>query len=600
MRRFDDRPPWRRAAVVALVLGSLGWAAHRSGVHPARLLDPDGLSSALGILSGFGHPDVSGDFLARVARLSLESLAIGVLGTALAAVLGVGMAVIGMRVPDLPDPPRGSWLVRAAAEALRLGVRFVLGVLRSIPDIVWALLFVRMLGLGPGPAVLAIAVSTGGIMGKLFAELAEAVDPGPIHALRRAGAGRLAVLVHGVLPQVQRSWVAYALFRLECSIRSASILGVVGAGGLGSEIALSVRYFQYDKLATALLAVLGFVAATEAVSAALRRRSIRWTVAVIAVGSLASFLYLPIPWAELWRSSPLAGGLSVSSTWHVAEVARRAWPLLVETVAMAWCATLAAAAVAFLLAPLATRALVAGSYLRDPPRRRGPAFGLGLLAFAGARAVFQVCRAIPELTLALLFVVWVRPGPFAGALAIALHTVGVLGRLYGDVYEEVEPGPVAALEATGASRFAVWLHAVVPQVGPRILAFTLYRFEVNVRMTAIVGFAGAGGIGDAIQTAISLFHMTELAVLLAVILVAVTVLDRVGDQLRYRILVARFARTREGPRERPSRLSRFRMAPARAQQGERDVLHETRDRGGVPGDRDERGARIRLLGPEEE
>jgi phosphonate transport system permease protein len=160
-----------------------------------------------------------------------------------------------------------------------------------------------------------------------------------------------------------------------------------------------------------------------------------------------------------------------------------------------------------------------------------------------ARLVLQVCRAMPELTLALVFVVWVGPGPFAGVLAVGLHTVGVLGRLYTDVYEEVEPGPVGALESTGASRFGIWIYGVVPQVSARILAFTLYRFEVNVRVTAMVGFVGAGGIGDAIHTAISLFHTADLILLLAVILGVVTLMDAAGDRLRFRILTARF-----GPR----------------------------------------------------
>jgi hypothetical protein len=120
-----------------------------------------------------------------------------------------------------------------------------------------------------------------------------------------------------------------------------------------------------------------------------------------------------------------------------------------------------------------------------------------------------------------------------------VYTVGVLGRLYTDVYEEVERGPVGALEAAGAGRLAVWAFPVVPQVAPRVLAFTLYRFEVNVRMTAMIGFVGAGGIGDRLHTAINLFHVTDLVALLGVLIAVVTAIDVVGDRLRYRILVAR-------------------------------------------------------------
>ncbi|HKE17959.1 MAG TPA: ABC transporter permease subunit, partial [Kofleriaceae bacterium] len=342
----------RRLAIAALIVLSLAAAAKGSGLHLGRLLDAGGAATAWDVLSAFARPDLGGEFLARIARLSLESLFIGVLGTGLAALFGVSLALVAARVPDLPDPPGRAAAVRLVGGGVRFCVRFLLGFLRAVPDIVWAFLFVRALGLGPGAAVLAIAVSTGGIMGKLFAELAEAVDPGPVHALRRAGAGRLGVLVYGVLPQVQRQLVAYTLFRLECSIRSASILGLVGAGGLGTEIALSVRYFQYDKLATALIAVLVFVIALEAVSARLRRMRGRWSAAALLLGCAASVAFLDVPWSDLWRSGLAAGGMWIGGAAGAMGVARRAVPLALETVAMAWCATVAAAAVAFALAPL--------------------------------------------------------------------------------------------------------------------------------------------------------------------------------------------------------------------------------------------------------
>lgn len=553
----------RRLVAIAAVALSVVGAAAATDAHPGRLFDRDGVESVLAALRGFAHPDLDREFLTRIARLALESLLIGVLGTALAAIAGFALAMIGTRVPQLVDPPRGSRGSRLAGEAIRLVVRGVLGVARSIPDIVWAYLLVRLLGLGPGPAVLAIAIASGGSMGKLFSELAEAVDPAPIHALRRAGVGRLGVLVHGVLPQVKRPFVAYGLFRLECAIRSASILGIVGAGGLGSEIALSVRYFQFDKLATALLAVLVFVIAIEAASAWLRRHRIQRTLAVGALAAAIALAVLDIPWTDLWRSQLWPDGGSLRLGADSLAVAIDALPSVLQTVAMAWCATIAAAVIAFVVAPLATRALMTGSYLVAPPPRRGAGRFVPWSISALARIGLQLCRAMPELALALLFVMWVGPGPFAGVLAIAVHTVGVLGRLYTDVYEEVEPGPVGALERAGSGRFAVWLYAIVPQVAPRVLAFTLYRFEVNVRMTVMLGFVGAGGIGDRVHTAISLFHVTDLVALLGVLIAVVTAIDIAGDRLRYRILLGRrFGPSRTGARPRaPTRINGYREVP---------------------------------------
>jgi hypothetical protein len=177
----------------------------------------------------------------------------------------------------------------------------------------------------------------------------------------------------------------------------------------------------------------------------------------------------------------------------------------------------------------------------------------------------------------------------------------VLGRLYTDVYEEVERPPVAALEASGAGRFATWVYGVVPQVNPRILAFTLYRFEVNVRGTTMVGMVGAGGLGDSIHTAISLFHVTDLVWQLGVVLAVVTGLDWIGDRLRYRILIARFGARTPRSRLTPSRLSNYRVAPAAAQQGDDNGRQGTRtEESGADRDADRRAAVVRVLGAGED
>ncbi|MBS1125039.1 MAG: transporter permease subunit, partial [Deltaproteobacteria bacterium] len=217
-----------RAAAWGLVVVSVVITAHLSGVRLGPLFDAEGTRSAGALLRGFGEPELGGEFLWRIAKLSLESLLIGVLATTLAALIGVALAALCIRIPALEDAPERAPYRDALGGLVRSCVRGVLAIFRSIPDIVWAFLFVRMIGLGPGPAVLAIAISTGGIFGRLFAELAEAVEPESIRALRRIGVGRLGILVHGVLPQVWRQWISYAFYRLECSVRSASILGIVG------------------------------------------------------------------------------------------------------------------------------------------------------------------------------------------------------------------------------------------------------------------------------------------------------------------------------------------------------------------------------------
>jgi phosphonate transport system permease protein len=458
-----------------------------------------------------------------------------VLGTILAVFIGVALALVTIRVPELQQPPRRAPTpTRFGFEISRTLGRWLLGFFRSIPEIVWAYIFVRLFGLGALPAILAIGLTVGGSIGKLYSELAEAVDPRTVLAMRTMGARRMSILLFSVIPQVSRQWIAYALFRLECNIRSGTILGVVGAGGLGSEIALSIRYFQYDKLATALLAVLVFVIGLELISAWLRRSPSRYTAIAAGGSTLAALWYMNLPWRDLFHpTSSMMVFASGPLDWFFMQTAAKQ---VVETLAMAWVATVISALFAFILAPLAVTSLTSGSYLPDPVRSSGWGGRLANGCKWLSRTFLQVTRAMPELTLALVFVVWVGTGPLGGILAIAVHNAGVLGRLYTDVLEEVEAAPAAAMQAMGAGSLAVFLFAVLPQVRARLAAFTLYRFEVNIRATAMVGFVGAGGIGDALNTAISLFHMQDLGLLLLTMVMLVTVVDTVGDRLRAAIL----------------------------------------------------------------
>ena len=532
----------RRFAVVGIIVASVLFTSWYAGAEPSRLGDTDGLSSMSEMVSALFSPDLSADFLARIGKLALESLLIGALGMFFALCIGIVLAIAAVRFPSIPDAPDQRRWPQLAVAALRSGSRGILALFRSVPEIVWAFLFVRIFGLGPGPAVFAIAITFGGIIGKLFAELLEATDPEPARALRTAGASWFAVFMYGMLPQVRSQWVSYALFRLECAIRSASILGVVGAGGLGAEIDLSIRYFQYPKLATALLAVLAYVIALELLSITLRKLPSIWPTLLFAIGAFAGVLWLDIPWRELYASESLAqAGAFIRGfaeptmdSGFLASTVR----LTLITVAMAWCSTIVAGAIAFVLAPLSATTFTIRGYLDDAPTGTGVTRWLMAALIVPVRLTLQISRALPELVWALLFVLWVGPGPTAGILALTVHTVGILGRLYSDVLEEAEPAPLRVIEASGASRFARYLYGALPQAAGRILAFTLFRFEVNVRAAAMVGFVGAGGLGDALHTALSLFHMRDLATLLMVTLAVVLVVDAVGDRVRTRVLRA--------------------------------------------------------------
>ncbi|HEJ5226355.1 ABC transporter permease, partial [Pseudomonas aeruginosa] len=158
------------------------------------------------------------------------------------------------------------------ARALRWPVRGLLILLRSVPEIVWALLFVRAVGLGPTAGVLAIAITYAGMLGKVYAEIFESVDPRPTRALLLGGGSRLAAFAYGVLPNAAGEMISYTVYRWECAIRASVVMGFVGAGGLGQQIDLSLRMFAGGEVASILLTFLLLVLLADLLSRFLRGR----------------------------------------------------------------------------------------------------------------------------------------------------------------------------------------------------------------------------------------------------------------------------------------------------------------------------------------
>jgi phosphonate transport system permease protein len=152
-----------------------------------------------------------------------------------------------------------------------------------------------------------------------------------------------------------------------------------------------------------------------------------------------------------------------------------------------------------------------------------------------ARAVIALTRAVPDLVWALLFVTAVGLGPFPGALALAVHSIGMLGRLFAEVIEDMDFGPVEALTLTGASRLQVFTHAVAPGVLPSLLGISLFRFDENLRSSLVLGFVGAGGIGFRLLTAMNLFQYRTVSLLLIATFILVMLAERGSALLRKRV-----------------------------------------------------------------
>jgi phosphonate transport system permease protein len=156
----------------------------------------------------------------------------------------------------------------------------------------------------------------------------------------------------------------------------------------------------------------------------------------------------------------------------------------------------------------------------------------------GCRAALSLLRAIPEVLWVLVFVLAVGLGPFAGALALGVHTAGVLGKLYADTFEEVSPLPLRGLRATGASPLQILVWGVWPQARSMLVSYTLLRWEMNLRASTVVGLAGGGGIGVELYNAVQLGFYPRVATLIAIVYAMVAATGWIGDRIRRRVEAA--------------------------------------------------------------
>jgi len=497
----------------------------------------------------------------HMVEIILITLALVVTGTAIAAVLSIPVAYGAARNTS-PHP-----LVLALCRGL--GV-----VARAVPEPAIAV-FLAFLWFGAGilPAIVAVGLHSVGMISKMFADAIEQTDEGPRTAIRSAGGTKPQQFWSGIFPQVLPAWVAVVLHRADINLRGTVILGYVGVMGIGAElngalhagpagmrrvipivIIIILLCVVFEIVSSSLRAkLLGVrptgrgvgdtvvrtalrakdalvpVAATSAerVEAATRRPwdrarvgSAVWVWVSVAI-VIASFLYLQPDVARLvsdWRFDQV----------HNAELGRSVWPLtfgsrdwetvlaaVLVTVQVAFAATLMGAVLSLVVGPMSARNVAPSSGVRN--------FFRGVALFI---------RAIPDLVVAILFIIATGFGPQAAALALGIGGVGLLAKLIGDSMEEVPNGPERALAAAGGTRLQVFFASTVPMSMPSSVGHLMYLLEQNIRSATVLGIVGGGGIGFLLLNALNGRNFDQVAAFVVVIIGMVVVVETAGILIR--------------------------------------------------------------------
>lgn len=489
----------RRGWVVLAVVGILA-SLIAAGVGQDRTVNAGGLPLVGDFFAAALRPRLDAEFLALTANATLTTLGYAVLGTALSLVLGLIGGVLASQTWWRPATRRRRG-IRMAGWAV---TRAALVVPRGIHEVVWGLFFLSVIGIEPIVAVLAIGIPFGAVTAKVFSEILDETPQRPYTALLAAGSGRGAAMLYGLLPPALPDMLSYSFYRFECAIRSAAILGLLGVGGLGYELSLSFQALLYQEIWTLLYALILLCGAADLWSSAVRarrmapRRPGSRTSRVVTGSLLGAIALLPISaWIVQLDLSVLAEAGTRELT---VQMLVDSWPPNLPP--GGWTELLQLAAVTLAMSVLAIALAFVGAVVLAFPAARMSRTGgslagrtVRLLVIAASRGLLLVLRAIPPPVWALLFLFVLFPGILPGAIALGVYTLGVLGRLMAESAENLDDRPLQALRAQGAAALQVFCYGVVPAATPRFVAYGLYRWEVTIRETVVVGVVGAGGLG---------------------------------------------------------------------------------------------------------
>lgn len=555
VQRKIDRPRPSASRVVAscalIALAVLGaWSVASIGINVGTLIDSaDNAGAFLSRMVPLNFPEFG-----ELVKLIVETLSIVFLATAVSVVLSIPLAVWAA-TPTAPN------------SGVRYLSRAVIVLMRSIPDLVLAIIFMRMFGLGALGGILAMGLHSIGMVGKLYSDAIEELDDGPREAIESVGATRgqqmWTAITQPLMPQI----IATALHRFDINLRTSVLLGYVGVGGLGMEIANSLRMMNYKRGMALAFVVLLLCIAVELISGALRAAILSPSGKALSKQTWADKLFARTKNTaarDVEENSVSGASVDINPPWSAGRLQRFAGIALLI-------ALVVGASIVVDLSPKqffeGLKSLPDTAALFIPPSDGGMAEDLFLalfdtlkIAFAATfigavlalpigilaarnvvanravhgffRILIVVVRGIPELILAIIFVVISGLGAVAGTLALSLGAVGLLSKLVADSLEETDTAVQEAIRTSGASELQIFFSATLRQAAPAFVAHTLYLLDTNIRSATLLGVVGAGGIGFQLLNASRVNQFDVVTYILILMVVVVLVVELLSLWLR--------------------------------------------------------------------
>lgn len=458
------------------------------------------------------HPSIQAEVVQSAFRGIQITLATALLSWSISSIFGICLGIASARVV---------WETFLGTSWPAIVIRRLLAIPRAIHELLWGLLLLQMVGLSPWVAIVAIVIPYSSLVARVVSDQLDTQDRRALRGLKQAGAGSSSALITALGPAMGPVLLSYVGYRLECALRGATVLGVFGLGGIGTDLQLALQSLQFHDVWTALWLLAAVMFSLEQILSLIRRyfklsKNGIWQVASILI-VLLILCALSIPWlnaVDIDLGEPLHWSPLPLPTVDELIIAIHTLPWI-QLISSTMLLTVLAAGIAIGTPPLAM--------MLWPSR----------LGIAIQRIIWGLLRLMPTPLTALFLLLFSKPSVAVAALALGAHNIGVMGRLLKEGLDQQSDNNLKALSATGAGARSAWLYGCFSGQSRSYLAYAAYRTDVILRETVVVGMVGGTGLGWQLIESLGSFNWAQVSVLIAVFTALTLIGESITDRLRY-------------------------------------------------------------------
>lgn len=518
LKEYTHKKKARNILIIALALVVLVFLGYKVEFDLIKILK--GIPSMMDLFKRMLR--LNPDYVGEVSLKLLETIEIAVISSLMGIFISMPLSIF---ISRNIAPNKVVWRL----------LNWIFALFRTIPSLVWAALLVSVFSIGKFSGILALGITATLASLKLLKDNIEAIPDNVLNSAEAVGASKFQVLKYCVFPTILEQSLAVFFMVLEINIRGATVLGLVGAGGIGQIMWRDLNHLRYDNLATLILILLITIFLIDFVSLKVRQgfktrskvfkdlesyKRYKKLKNIFIVGLIIILLLAAYRAVGINRERLLLG--LEQGRLIVARMVKLDWSYkdklfvgLKESLYIALFSTVIGGFTAWILTYFASYNLCSNKYI------------VGLV-----KGLINLLRTFPSIVTAIIFFRGVGPGPLAGVMALSIYTTGVLTKLYSEVIESMNPNILNSVRVTGASNFAIYRYGVIPQTMPNFVSLVLYRLESNMRTSTILGIIGAGGVGTSLTMNITWRNWEKVGLLIFGIAVSVAIIDLISNGIR--------------------------------------------------------------------